>query len=172
MMNHTKVIQILKNVSEYDNQQILNILKEERIGLHYGLLQDGNILCYGRSSLNSKPNLVKEITKLEFEALETLNFLSEEIKEKVLAFMLIPICPSCGVSLIENPISLRGDIGYRFNPTTKEFEIDYASTDRNEYPFCSSCWEEIEIDIPFEYHKVIFKKDEQEHLQIKEEFMK
>ena len=170
-MSKTKVIRILKNNSIYDNQEALEMLKEKCVGLQYDLLENGNILCYGYLRYNFQtPKFLVEVVNLDFKGLDDLNFLSDEIKGKVLTFMSIPICPECGVSLIENPISLRGDIGYRFNPTTKKYEVEYASTDRNEYPFCSSCWEQIDIDTFFDYHRITFQKDEQGHLQIKEQF--
>ena len=167
-MSQTKNIKIFKNTSEYTNQKALELLKKERVGSHYDLLKNGNILCYGYLKPNFKiPTFLVEVMNLNFKGLDDLNFLSEEIKGKVLTFMSSPICPECGASLIENPIEFRGDFGYRFNPVTKKYELDYASAARNEYPFCSSCWEEIDIDLVFDYHRIPFEKDEHGNLQIK-----
>ena len=166
-MSQTKNIKIFKNTSEYTNQKALELLKEECVGSQYDLLENGNILCYGYLKPNFKiPTFLVEVVNLNFKDLDDLNFLSDEIKGKVSTFMLTPICPECGASLIENHISISGEIGYRFNPVTKKFEIIYAST-QNEYPFCSSCWEEIDIDTVFDYHRIAFEKDEQGDLQIK-----
>ena len=172
-MSETKNIKIFKNTSEHTNQKALELLKEEYVGLQYDLLENGNILCYGYLKPNFQtPTFLKEVVNLNFKGLDDLNFLSDEIKGKVLTFMSIPICPECGVSLVENSIVFRGDIGYCFNPVTKKYEVEYASTDRNEYPFCSSCWEEIEIDTFFDYHRITFQKDEQGHLQVEKEIKK
>ena len=169
-MSETKNIKIFKNISEHTNQEALEMLKEECAGLQYDLLENGNILCYGYLRPNFQtPTFLVEVVNLNFKGLDDLNFLSDEIKGKVLTFMSIPICPECGVSLIEEEIVIRGDLAYRFNPMTKNFELDYVKVDQGYYSVCTSCWQEIEIDTFFDYHKVTFQKDEQGHLQVKEE---
>ena len=165
-MSKTKVIRILKNNSIYDNQEALEMLKERHTELQCTLLRDCRILCYSDSTSHFSAPMFELQTKIEFEKLESLNFLSEEIKEKVLSFISIPVCPDCSASLIDHPVELRAYASHRFNPVTEKFELDSIMIDSAEN-FCSNCWNEITLQEHIPAQEITFEKNESNELQMK-----
>ena len=162
-----KKITVLKVKENRDAESVLNQLKEDHSSLQFALLEKGCILAYGNSKkkLNAS-SFLELVSEMTFENLETLNFLNEEIRQQIESMMSTPICPECGVNLIENPISFNAHFEYCFDPSSNKFKINRAAVDTYELPFCSNCWEQIEIDLVLSHHAITLETDAANSLRI------